>query len=752
LSRDLEWRDLPGAALAATGLVTLIHLTPPTLFQGVDWLQLHLPARQYLADALRSGRLPLWNPHVALGRPYLADIETAVFYPPNLVHLVLDPTVAYALLTVAHATLALWGMLQLGRRLRFGPGVGWLCGALFLSSQALVSRLQSGQTHYVQAIAYLPLLFLLATRLGERTSAVRVLGLAALLALQLLCGHPQIAWLTWVGLGAFVLGRAEWGRRSPRTAVPAGGRKDSGRRPPAWTALRHAARSLAALGAAVLGALALAAPTFLPFLEMVGQGNRSPHAIEWSGAKAMSAFYWSSLAVPDGGRAAFYWEYNLYTGLAVLVGGVAGLFATWREREARGLWVAGLLGALLASGSHTPAFSLLYYLVPGASVFRLHSRAALLVVFVLVLGLGLFLSRRLRPRVAVLGLALGTGVAALLIAAYRVYAPEGLTLLALGPRALWLAGALASLSGAALATRPRTRSGASAALAIVVAADVAFAIPPAKAAWNWEVRQAGEPLIYEGLRMRGLFDVRGIPPRVAIPPELARENAGSVFGWSSVAGYQAVSLARVWGYLHGVLGIPPPLEKTFPSPLIYSRGPFPYDSMNLVAGVAPGQGLVVRPEPDPRAYLATAARAVEGWESAVSLMREGHDFHRVALLETPLPLPSEPPAGARPRARIEAFAPERIAVRTEGTEPGVLVLAEPWYPGWEATVDGRRAPCAPANAWMRAVPVPAGSHEVVLRFRSRRLRAGWALSGAALLILGAWAGWEQRRRRKRGED
>jgi hypothetical protein len=731
LIRSLEWRELPGAALAATGLATLIHLTPPSLFRGVDWLQLHLPARQYLAEALRSGRLPLWNPHVALGRPYLADIETAVFYPPNLVHLFLDPTVAYALLTVAHATLALWGMLQLGRHLRFEPWVRWLCGALFLSSQVLVARLQAGQTHYVQAIAYLPLLFLLTTRLGDRTSGARVLGLSALLAMQLLCGHPQIAWLTWVGLGAFVLGRAEWGREG----------------------VRRLSRALLSLGGAVVGALALAAPTLLPFLEMVGQGNRSPHTMEWSGAKAMGAFYWSSLAVPDGGLAAFYWEYNLYTGLAVLAGGLAGLAATWRERECRGLWLTGVLAALLGSGSHTPAFGLFYFLVPGANVFRLHSRAALLVVFVLVLGLGLFLSRRLRPRVVVLGLGLGTAVAALLLVAYRVQAPDGLTLLAPGPRMLWLAGVLAALAVVGLATAPRTRHLASAALAIVTVADVALAIPPAKAAWDWEVRQEDERRIHEDLRKQGLFNARGIPPRVAIPPEVARENAGSVFGWSGVAGYQAVSLARVWVFLHDSLGIPPPLEKTFPSELIYSRGPFPYDSMNLVAGVAPGQGLVVRRDPDPRAYVATAARVVERWPEAVTLMRDGHDFHRVALLETPVqpPLPGDPAEGARPQANIEAFEAERIVVRTEGGEPGVLVLAEPWYPGWEATVDGRRTACVPANAWMRAVPVPAGPHEVVLRFRSRRLGPGVALSVAALLVLGAWAWRDRRRRAERGE-
>jgi hypothetical protein len=72
----------------------------------MDWLQLHLPARHYMAEALREGRLPLWNPHVALGRPFLADVETAVFYPPNLLYVVLDPSTAWGLLTAAHATLA----------------------------------------------------------------------------------------------------------------------------------------------------------------------------------------------------------------------------------------------------------------------------------------------------------------------------------------------------------------------------------------------------------------------------------------------------------------------------------------------------------------------------------------------------------------------------------------------------------------------------------------------------------------------
>lgn len=44
-------------------------------------------------------------------------------------------------------------------------------------------------------------------------------------------------------------------------------------------------------------------------------------------------------------------------------------------------------------------------------------------------------------------------------------------------------------------------------------------------------------------------------------------------------------------------------------------------------------------------------------------------------------------AGPRGLASVLAFAPEEITVQTESEVAGVLVLAEPWYPGWQATVD-----------------------------------------------------------------
>jgi hypothetical protein len=715
-------REVGAAVLLATSLVALIHLTPPSFFGGVDWLQLHLPARQYMRQALLAGHLPLWNPHVALGRPFLADIETAVFYPPNVLYLALDPSVAYALLTAAHASLGCWGMMQLGRHLRIDPWARWLCAALLVSSQAVVARLQAGQSHYGHAIYYLPLLLLLCARLVREATWRRVLGIALLLALQLLCGHPQIAWITWLGLATFCLGCTV----------------------PTREGLRRAGWAVGALLAAILFALALAAPTLLPFLELVGQGNRVAQTVESSGQDAMNAFHWSSLVVPDAGRAAFYWEFNLFTGVAAVIGGAGGLIACRREQAVRGLIAMGAVGGVLGTAGLTPAFALFFHVLPGTSVFRLHARAGLLLVIALVVGLGLLVSRRTPLRTAAWRTAVGALAASGLVLCYHAFAPPRLrdSTLAAGPRLAWIAISASALALAA--ARPGRTPWVQGAVIALALGDVAWALPATKRAWSWPVRTEGERGLHGALASAGLLAAGAAPPRVAVTPELARENAGSVNGWSSLGGYQAVSLARVWTFLHESLDIPFPRDKTFPSMDIYRRGPFPYDSMSLVAGIdLKTSRLVVRGDPDPRVYVATSARVVGRWQDAIALMKGGHDFHGTVLLESApgVVLPEARPAPGQPTgARIVSFRPERIEIETDVASAGVLVVAEPWYPGWTARVDGARTPCVPANAWMRAVVLPAGRHRVVLDYESRWLWPGLLLSGATLLGLSilAW--------------
>lgn len=120
-------------------------------------------------------------------------------------------------------------------------------------------------------------------------------------------------------------------------------------------------------------------------------------------------------------------------------------------------------------------------------------------------------------------------------------------------------------------------------------------------------------------------------------------------------------------------------------------------------------------------------------------MAAGHDFHLLALVESSAHVralassaKSEPAT-----AKIIRFLPERIELESRASEPGLLVLAEPWYPGWTAAIDGKPAEVFPVNAWMRGGEVTAGEHRVVFEFRPRSLQLGAIITALALGVL-AW--------------
>ena len=69
-------------ALAAFVLALFVHLlfTNRVLASG-DILHYFYPYRDYAAAAFRGGRIPLWNPFIFVGVPFLANPQAAVLYP-----------------------------------------------------------------------------------------------------------------------------------------------------------------------------------------------------------------------------------------------------------------------------------------------------------------------------------------------------------------------------------------------------------------------------------------------------------------------------------------------------------------------------------------------------------------------------------------------------------------------------------------------------------------------------------------------
>ncbi len=102
------------------------------------------------------------------------------------------------------------------------------------------------------------------------------------------------------------------------------------------------------------------------------------------------------------------------------------------------------------------------------------------------------------------------------------------------------------------------------------------------------------------------------------------------------------------------------------------------------------------------------------------------DFRRIALVEEPAATRADQGSGRFRPATIMSLKPNRIELDAEG--PGLLVVTDPWFPGWTARVDGRGERVLRADYLFRGVPLAAGRHEVVLEFRPRSYELGRMIS------------------------
>lgn len=130
----------------------------------------------------------------------------------------------------------------------------------------------------------------------------------------------------------------------------------------------------------------------------------------------------------------------------------------------------------------------------------------------------------------------------------------------------------------------------------------------------------------------------------------------------------------------------------------------------------------------PRAWIVHSARRTKPDEALRLLDSGAVDGRKTALLEGRVPQLGQPEDPSRDRASITGYGADEISLKTSTGAKGLLVLSEVYYPAWKAYVDGEPVPLRRANHLFRAVPVPAGEHEVELRYESWTLRAGIAIS------------------------
>lgn len=181
---------LAGAALALAPFVFFWRETLGLrLFAPSDAFLYFFPIRVLTAQFLRAGHLPLWNPYVFSGVPYLAEIQTAVLYPPNLLFLVLPPLWAMNLQmlgTYSLAAVATFGYARAAGCSVLGASIG---GLTFAGSGFMMGHLP--HTGVVQGVAWIPVTLFCLERLRQHLRWRYVAGGAAAVACSVFAGHPQ---------------------------------------------------------------------------------------------------------------------------------------------------------------------------------------------------------------------------------------------------------------------------------------------------------------------------------------------------------------------------------------------------------------------------------------------------------------------------------------------------------------------------------------------------------------------------------
>ena len=164
------------------------------------------------------------------------------------------------------------------------------------------------------------------------------------------------------------------------------------------------------------------------------------------------------------------------------------------------------------------------------------------------------------------------------------------------------------------------------------------------------------------------------------------------------------------------------------------------------------QGVWIYENPNvlPRAYVVHRAEVVPGPLLLERLNEQGFNPWTTVLLEAALPDTqtaqlNEAPLRSDSLAHITRYDLQEVEITAEMKAPGILVLSDQWYPGWQVTVDGTPAQLLRTNYALRGVFLPAGVHQVTFRFRSLPLRRGLALAGIALGLGLVVVGWDMRR-------
>lgn len=701
------------------------------------------------AQSLAQDQWPLWNPLEMAGLPLLANAQSAVLYPPRLLHLFFDLPTATSL----YFLLKLWLCGMTAFACVRGLGLGRF--AARLASVAWAFNTFNGVWCYwplPDVSAWLPVLFYGVEMAARGRWRPGVFGVASGGGLMLLAGHPESAFTQSLGVGVYFVLRLLLAASPPRAV-------------------------LQAVGACLVGwllAVLLTAAQWLPLVEYIlhsytlnersGQdyGNFIP-------VLGIVTFFIPRFVGTNADRNLWgdhtHNLYSYYPGILILIGmGMA--LPLLRSARTRPM-VGGLLGACMLCllwAFAAPGFSLLFQL-PGLHALRLNYNIAFAVFALVVLGAqGLEHMVNAPPRRGAAWLGAG---AMLLVGGAIVWSAYDFNfgILRLGGQLAYVQRQIAvavlvllvGLAFIALTALRHLRRAASAAIVLVLLTDLIWALhginptlPPQQA--------------YPPTALTDYLRTLPKPARVQVGAGFVPSGFMVPYGIEDWLGYDGLYPERIlrfckalgpdiWHAAEPICSIPWYLRNVDiaaakGTSVIYPDETFPVEDTARFVRVTEFDGIEVYQNTKalPRAYVVGAVTEMPDPESIFDALKR-EDFVPGTVVYTAEPpqavLPKSP--GVAGTAEVLSYTPNRVEIRAVAERPAALVLSDAYYPGWRASINGAAKAIFPAYHVFRAVLIPAGESTVVFEYFPQSLEIGLALSVVGMLLGSLLAVWSLRR-------
>jgi hypothetical protein len=726
------------------------------------------PLRFTLYESFRSGELPLWNRHMAMGFPLLAAFQSGVFYPPHLLLLIPSFFAAIRVIFILHFLIAGIGAYYLCRNWKFPPYLSVVGALLFALGGTIVSL--SNLLNHFQTAVWLPWLVLSWEKILGSCSWKSFLGFIFFTTMQFLAGSPELFALSMLLVlidGVRV--------RQLMPAISYGKMLSV-----------FVAGNLLVLGLVMVQVL----PTAELFLESRRQQPIPPQeAFHWSlrPMSLLNLFFLDKEIDPTtskgvrlffGREAPFFLSY--YLGAISAFGVSLWLyFSSLREK----ITLLGLVAAslIVALGGSTPIYPFLFRHLPLLGGFRFPEKffffTYVLLLYMTLKGLGNLLLQnedRVRGPFAVLATVcamwLGLYVFStfnLDIVARFILSQNGNSLSSLDHVKI-LAGTMSnlerqvvlSLGFLLLIVLVKTKAIRLPLFAFLVVSAVfidlasahknlLFPLHPNFAYESDRILQTPEGDLNRFFYFPSGRDLHPSSVTIMGRPTLKESialsfknvlpNAGVLYGVDYFQEIDALGRQPYTDFLFFAnqlnFASQMKLLRTFNVKHLLAFRPLAEKNITLIRQFPDNFSWLYKIEGTiPRAYVVNKTTVEKNSNQVLRLLSsEAFDPTQEVILDSEIAIP--PMHQLRATAKIVRYENERVTIAASADSEAILVLADSHYPGWKAFVDGKQEVIRRANLFFRAVPLPAGNHTVEFRYEPRSFTIGLVISVVTLVAL-----------------